>query len=278
MPASVFLRAGSQPPGAMARTATAMPIAMTANTMATTTLPSAASPAAAARNSTISTPIRHGSGHRRRALGAIPMPQMTAAASGKRTASAIRAARPELAFAPTIARTASSASSVASRTASTAHRSAPPGPDSAEPVAPAESDPAPSLLTATRTPYLPASEQLRAFPPPGTHIWPWGHRAASQPRATCRRPNGFILGSVTTGWNNQQAIDKVNRTLKGGSSGRGAVPLIAAAFLALGVYTGHLWLSVPFGIATAIAAWAVVSARRNDLAARRMERRGLDRR
>jgi len=92
------------------------------------------------------------------------------------------------------------------------------------------------------------------------------------------RPNGFILGSVTTGWNNQQAIDKVNRTLKGGSSGRGAVLLIAAAFLALGIYTGHLWLSVPFGIATAIAAWAVVRARRNDLAARRMERRGLDRR
>jgi len=83
---------------------------------------------------------------------------------------------------------------------------------------------------------------------------------------------------VTTGWYNQQAIDKVNRTLKGGNSGRAAVLLIAAAFLALGIYTGHLWLSVPFGIVTAIAAWAVVRARRNDLAARRMERRGLDRR
>jgi heme exporter protein D len=86
-----------------------------------------------------------------------------------------------------------------------------------------------------------------------------------------------ILCSVTTGWNNQQAIDKVNRTLKGGSSGRVAVLLIAAAFLALGIYAGNLWLCVPFGIATAVAAWAVVVAGRNDLAARRMERRGLAR-
>jgi hypothetical protein len=75
---------------------------------------------------------------------------------------------------------------------------------------------------------------------------------------------------VTTGWNNQQAIDKVNRTLKGGSSGRVAVLLIAAVFLALGIYAGNLWLSVPFGIATAVAAWAVASAGRSDLAARRI--------
>lgn len=80
---------------------------------------------------------------------------------------------------------------------------------------------------------------------------------------------------MTTGWNNQQATDKVIRTLKGGSSGRVAVFLIAAGFLALGIYTGNLWLSVPFGIATAFAAWAVVSAGRNDLAAGRMERRDL---
>lgn len=83
---------------------------------------------------------------------------------------------------------------------------------------------------------------------------------------------------MSTGWNNQQAIDKVNRTLKGGSSSRLAVLLIAAAFLALGIYVGNLWLSVPFGIATAVAGWAVISAGRNDLAARRMERRGSDRR
>jgi hypothetical protein len=83
---------------------------------------------------------------------------------------------------------------------------------------------------------------------------------------------------VSTGWNNQQAIDKVNRTLKGGGSGRVAVFVIAAAFLALGIYAGNLWLSVPFGIATVVAAWVVASAARNDLAARRMERRGSDRR
>jgi hypothetical protein len=78
---------------------------------------------------------------------------------------------------------------------------------------------------------------------------------------------------VTTGWNNQQAIDKVNRTLKGGSSGRITVLVIAAVFLAVGIYKGNLWLSVPFGIATASAAWVVIRAARDDLAARRMERR-----
>jgi hypothetical protein len=56
-----------------------------------------------------------------------------------------------------------------------------------------------------------------------------------------------MLGSVATGWNNQPAIDKVIRTLKGGSSGRAAAFLISAGFLALGIYTGNLWLSVPFG-------------------------------
>jgi len=79
---------------------------------------------------------------------------------------------------------------------------------------------------------------------------------------------------VTTGWNNQQAIDAVNRTLRVGSSGRLAVLLLVAGFLALGIYVGNLWLSVPFGIATAIAVWAVVNAGRNALAARRMQRRG----
>jgi len=77
---------------------------------------------------------------------------------------------------------------------------------------------------------------------------------------------------VTLGLNNQLAIDKVKSRLKGGgSSGRVAVLLIAAAFLAVGVYTGNLWLCVPFGIAMAVAAWSVVSSRRNYLAARRME-------
>lgn len=80
---------------------------------------------------------------------------------------------------------------------------------------------------------------------------------------------------VTTGWNNQQAIDKVNRTLKGGSSGRVAVLVIAAVFLAVGIYTANLWLSVPFGIVAVSAAWVVINAARNDRAARRMERREL---
>jgi hypothetical protein len=78
---------------------------------------------------------------------------------------------------------------------------------------------------------------------------------------------------MSTGWNNQRATDAVNRTLKGGSSGRLAVLLLAAGFLALGIYVGNPWLSVPFGIATGLAAWPVVMAGRNDLAARRMSRR-----
>jgi hypothetical protein len=78
---------------------------------------------------------------------------------------------------------------------------------------------------------------------------------------------------VSTGWNNQQATDAVNRTLKGGSSGRLAVLLLAAGFLALGIYVGNLWLSIPFGIATGAATWPVVMAGRNNLAARRIWRR-----
>jgi hypothetical protein len=73
-------------------------------------------------------------------------------------------------------------------------------------------------------------------------------------------------------------LTKSTVPLMGGSSGRVAVLLIAGAFLGLGIYTGHLWLSVPFGMTTAGAAWAVVSGGRHDLASRRMSRRGLDRR
>jgi hypothetical protein len=78
---------------------------------------------------------------------------------------------------------------------------------------------------------------------------------------------------VTTGWNNQQAIDSVSRALQGGSSGRIAVFVIAASFLTLGIFASKLWLSLPFGIATAAAAWTLVKAGRNALAIRRMQRR-----
>jgi hypothetical protein len=62
--------------------------------------------------------------------------------------------------------------------------------------------------------------------------------------------------------------------LRGGSSGRLAVYLLAAAFLILGICIRKLWLSPPFGVVTGAAAWAIVNARRADLAARRMQRRG----
>ena len=48
---------------------------------------------------------------------------------------------------------------------------------------------------------------------------------------------------------------------------------LPVAFLALGIYVGNLWLSVPFGIATLAAAWSIVMAGRSYLAARRMSRR-----
>jgi hypothetical protein len=81
---------------------------------------------------------------------------------------------------------------------------------------------------------------------------------------------------MTTGWGNDWGKDAVRRTMLGGSSGRIAVFVIAAAFLALGVYSGIVVLSVPAGIATAGAAWAVARAIYSDLAVRRMERRHRD--
>jgi hypothetical protein len=78
---------------------------------------------------------------------------------------------------------------------------------------------------------------------------------------------------MTTGFGNEEAKDAVRRTLAGGSSGRVAVFLIAAAFLALGLYTGWLLISVPFGIMTLLAGGAIVRAARADWAVRRIERR-----
>jgi len=69
------------------------------------------------------------------------------------------------------------------------------------------------------------------------------------------------------------AADKVKSTLAGGGSGRLSVLLLTAAMFGLGIYTGNLWLSVSFGIATAAAAWVMIGAVRSDLAARRMQRR-----
>jgi hypothetical protein len=77
---------------------------------------------------------------------------------------------------------------------------------------------------------------------------------------------------MTTGFGNEQAKDAVRRTLAGGSSGRAAVFLIAAAFCALGIYDGSLLISVPFGVVTLLAAGALAQAVRAGRAARRMER------
>ena len=81
-----------------------------------------------------------------------------------------------------------------------------------------------------------------------------------------------ILGRVTTGFGNEQAKDAVRRTLKGGSSGRVAVFVIVAAFLALGIYTGNILITVPSGIATVLAVRALIQAGWRRRAARRMER------
>jgi hypothetical protein len=77
---------------------------------------------------------------------------------------------------------------------------------------------------------------------------------------------------MTTGFGNGQAKDAVRRTLAGGSSGRTAVFLIAAAFLALGIYGGSVPISVPFGVVTLLAAGALVRAVRTAWAVRRTER------
>jgi type IV secretory pathway VirB2 component (pilin) len=81
------------------------------------------------------------------------------------------------------------------------------------------------------------------------------------------------MGSVTTGWGNDEAKNALRRTMRGGPSGRVAVFVITAACLALGIYGRSLVLSVIAGIATAAAALALVRAISGDRAARRMERR-----
>jgi hypothetical protein len=81
---------------------------------------------------------------------------------------------------------------------------------------------------------------------------------------------------VTTGWGNEWGKDAVRRTLRGGPQGRIAVFVIAAAFLALGVYEGSLLFSVIAGVATVGALWAVMRAAYGDWAVRRMERRYRD--
>jgi hypothetical protein len=65
---------------------------------------------------------------------------------------------------------------------------------------------------------------------------------------------------ASPGASNQEGKDAVRRVLRGGSSGRVAVLLIAAAFLALGIYGGSLVLSVASAIAVVLAAWALVRA------------------
>lgn len=78
---------------------------------------------------------------------------------------------------------------------------------------------------------------------------------------------------MTTGFGNEEAKDAVRRTLNGGSSGRLAVLLIAAAFLALGIVSGSLLLIVPTGIIAILAAGAVIRAAGHSRAVRRLERR-----
>jgi hypothetical protein len=79
-------------------------------------------------------------------------------------------------------------------------------------------------------------------------------------------------GHVTTGFGNEEAKDAVRRTLAGGGSGRAAVFLIAAAFLALGIYIGSILISVPFGVVTLLAAGTIVRAVRANRRVRRIER------
>jgi hypothetical protein len=84
-----------------------------------------------------------------------------------------------------------------------------------------------------------------------------------------------MMDTVTTGWNNEPAKEAVRRTLRGGGSGRITVFVIAAVFLALGIYGGNLFLSVAGGIATAASGGALIRAANDSWAVRRMERRHL---
>ena len=67
---------------------------------------------------------------------------------------------------------------------------------------------------------------------------------------------------MTTGFGNEEAQDAVRRTLKGGGSGRITVFVIVAAFLALGILSGNLFILVPSAIATALSVLGLVQAAR----------------
>ena len=82
---------------------------------------------------------------------------------------------------------------------------------------------------------------------------------------------------MTTGFGNEHAKDAVRRTLIGGSSGRVAVFVMVAAFLALGIYADNLLLTVAAGIAAVPAIASLAWKWRGDRAARRLGRsRGPD--
>jgi len=76
---------------------------------------------------------------------------------------------------------------------------------------------------------------------------------------------------------NEDPIAAVRRSLNGRGSGRVAVLITMAAFLALGIYARYLPLIVPFGIATLAAAWSVARAARDRRLARRMRRASVPR-
>jgi Flp pilus assembly protein TadB len=77
---------------------------------------------------------------------------------------------------------------------------------------------------------------------------------------------------MTTGFGNEQGMDAVRRTLKGGRSGRITVFVIVAALLALGIYTEILLITVLAGIALVPATASLAWAWRENRAARRLER------
>jgi len=105
------------------------------------------------------------------------------------------------------------------------------------------------LLTATALPSGPSPKPIIDLNLLAGPLQRLGPQAQPLPGPFQPRLSAWMMGTVTTGWDNEPAKDAVRRTLRGGGSGRITVFVIAAIFLGLGISGGNLFLSVAGGVA-----------------------------
>jgi hypothetical protein len=92
-------------------------------------------------------------------------------------------------------------------------------------------------------------------------------------RRLCVPPIFARLMGMTTGWSNEDGRNAVRRTLAGtGGTGRGVFLVVGAVFLALGLYSGYVFIDVVSGLVLAGSVWSIAAAARSRRAARRIGR------